>query len=489
MNDAEPIPARDVRSHRSRRPGLLATLVLVQVGVFVVFTSWAFGGQVPWARQVIAGWGAVGVVLFVAAVCVRPRPAGEHVTAAIRCLWPLLLFDVLVGLSCFNPSFNEVLIGGEPSLVMGEPLRWLPSSARPLLAAHELWQFNVFVLSCFNLCLALPTRRLVRTVLFILGGNAVALAVFGTFQKLGGADGLWFGLVPSTNPKFFSTFVYPNHWGAFTLLNTAVCLGLLQHFLRRRGDRDLWHTPVPLAVLATLLLAATIPLSASRSSTVLLAVLLLGFLAHLIGWVRRHRRETHRSAAGPVAAILLAAGLAVAAIGFLGREVIVQRTRLTAEQVTQIAREETLNSRLTLYRDTWRMAAARPWCGWGLESYAHVFRIFNTQRAAESWVWIPFYARAHNDWFQSLAEVGFAGTGLRALLVLAALRTVPWRRVDSLLPRYLLGGCGLVLLYAWVEFPFANPAVMLTFCATFCCALRYAALDPRDPPAKPPAHA
>jgi hypothetical protein len=46
-------------------------------------------------------------------------------------------------------------------------------------------------------------------------------------------------------------------------------------------------------------------------------------------------------------------------------------------------------------------------------------------------------------------------------------------------PRYLLAGCGLVLLYAWVEFPFANPAVMLTFCATFYCALRYAALDLR----------
>ena len=38
---------------------------------------------------------------------------------------------------------------------------------------------------------------------------------------------------------------------------------------------------------------------------------------------------------------------------------------------------------------------------------------------------------------------------------------------------------GLVLLYAWVEFPFANPAVMLTFCATFYCALRYAVLDVR----------
>ena len=65
------------------------------------------------------------------------------------------------------------------------------------------------------------------------------------------------------------------------------------------------------------------------------------------------------------------------------------------------------------------------------------------------------------------------------------MRAIPWRRVQSVVPRYLLTGCLLVLLYAWVEFPFANPAVMLTFCATFSCALRYAQLDLRAQQEKP----
>jgi O-antigen ligase len=131
------------------------------------------------------------------------------------------------------------------------------------------------------------------------------------------------------------------------------------------------------------------------------------------------------------------------------------------------------------------MAAAKPWFGWGLESYAYVFRIFNTQRAAETWVWIPFYARAHNDWLQSLAEVGFVGTGLLALLVLRPLLAVHWRRVHSLLPRYLLAGCALVLLYAWVEFPFANPAVMLVFWSSLFLAVRYASLSTSPEPGPP----
>jgi len=443
----------------------------------LVFTAWAFGGQAPWVRQVIAGWGALGVALFVIACLTRDRARFDTRYPALRLLWPLWLYDLLVIVSCFNPGFTEVVRGSQSSYVMADPIRWLPSAALPALAAHELWQFNVIVLSCFNLWLVLNTRQLVRFTLYVLAGNAVVLAVFGTFQKLVRAKGLWLGLVPSPNPKFFSTFIYHNHWGAFTLMNTAVCLALVFHLLRRGGQRDIWHSPVMSSVLVTLLLAASVPLSASRSCTALASLLLTGAFGHFLLRLIRRRREQRKSIAVPVAAIVLAAGLAVAAIGYLSRDVIAQRLQLTSEQLAHIAKEDTLNSRLTLYRDTWRMAAERPWFGWGLESYAYVFRVFNTQRAAELWIWIPFYAEAHNDWLQSLAEVGFVGTGLLGLLLGVPLWQVPWRRVTSLIPRYLLLGNIIVLLYAWVEFPFANPAVVLTFFATFYCAIRYATLD------------
>jgi hypothetical protein len=38
----------------------------------------------------------------------------------------------------------------------------------------------------------------------------------------------------------------------------------------------------------------------------------------------------------------------------------------------------------------------------------------------------------------------------------------------------LLAGNIIILIYAWLEFPFANPAVVLTFFAIFYTALRYA---------------
>jgi len=450
--------------------------MLGQLGLLLLFTPWAFGGQAPWARQIIAWWGTLGIFLFIWGSCVcHPQPNRLH--PAIRLLWPLWLYDLLVLISCLNPGFREVSDGAQSTLVMITPTSWLPSAALPRLAAKELWQCNGLILSSFNLLYVLHRRRHVRALLFFLAGNAVVLAIFGTFQKLIGAKGLWFGLVPSPNVRFFSTFIYHNHWGAFILLNTAVCLGLLFHYHRRGHHRDLLHSPVLLGAVVTLLLAATIPLSASRSCTVLVGLLLGYALLHFLVQLRRLRHAAGTTSLAPVAGVTVLVMLALLAVIYLGRNSIAERLRQTSAQVSQIGEGQVVTSRLTLYHDTWQMTAAKPWFGWGLESYAHVFRIFNTQRATETWVWIPFYAEAHNDWLQSLAEVGFIGTGLLGLLLLLPLLSVPWRRCHSALPRYLLAGCGLLLLYAWLEFPFANPAVLLTFGTVYWCAIRYAEIE------------
>lgn len=469
----------------SGRSALRERLALLHVGVFVVFAAWAFGGQAPFARQGIVWWGTLGMGLFLWNCAAGRRSDDGRWHPALRLLWPLWLYDVLVLISCFNPAFVAITVEGQRSWMVGDPVAWLPTSARPLLSARELWQFNGIVLSAFNLVLAVSRRGRLRGLLFLLAGNALVLAVFGTFQKLIGAKGLWFGLVESPQPRFFSTFIYHNHWGAFTLLNTVVCLALLFHYHRRGGYRDLWHSPVLLGAVATVLLAASVPLSASRSSTMLVGGLLGGALIHALARVIRSRRASGRSALAPVAGIVVTAVLAAGAIGWLGRSVIAQRAQLTAAQVAKLAQDTqagTLTSRLVLYGDTWRMAMDRPWFGWGLETYGSVFPIYNSQRPVEKWFSAPRYVEAHNDWFQSLAETGFVGTGLLALLAGLLLAAPPWRRGNSVVPRYLLGGCGLVLLYAWLEFPFANPAVMLTFCTVFCCAVRYATLDARAEP-------
>ena len=56
------------------------------------------------------------------------------------------------------------------------------------------------------------------------------------------------------------------------------------------------------------------------------------------------------------------------------------------------------------------------------------------------------------------------------------------RHFGSPVPAYLLGGCGLLLLYAWVEFPFGNGAVVLTWWLCYFCAIHYMRLQDLEAP-------
>ena len=466
------------RHHRSFRLPL-EKIVLAHLLVLVVGISWAFGGQIGWARQALLVWGTVGIGIFVYASAQTGRDnRTEARRKALIHLWPLALFDIAAGLSCFNPSFQSFLSHGELYFKLSTPPHaWLPSSARPDLSWRELWQFNAIVLSCYNLVLVVRSRSSLRNFLLLVAANSVLLAIMGTFQKLLGATSPWFGLVQTRQNYFFSTFVYHNHWGAFTILVTGACIGLLFHFWKRGGYRDLWHSPVLAGAVATLLLTATIPLSGSRSCSLLLGLLLIGALVHAFAHLLQRRSTRREASTRSVVALGLTVLLALSAVIYLSQDVIAQRSRLTAEQLSRIRTEDSLNSRLTLYRDTWRTGMVKPWFGWGLETYGDVFRIYNSQRAVETWFGQPYYREAHSDWLQSFAESGVIGTLLLVLLGLAPLWPVRAHLFRSALPRYLLGGCALVLLYAWVEFPFANPAVMIAFWCCLYTAARYATLD------------
>ncbi|MGC4071621.1 MAG: O-antigen ligase family protein [Nibricoccus sp.] len=169
--------------------------------------------------------------------------------------------------------------------------------------------------------------------------------------------------------------------------------------------------------------------------------------------------------------------LAGIALFNLARPIIATRAADTRDQLAAIRAQGGIGSRATLYIDTWRMAADRPAFGWGLGSYPAVFQRYNTQQSADG---LPvIYVDAHSDWLQSLAETGFTGTAFLGFLVMlpaaAALRHRP-----GPLPAYLLVGCGLVLLYAWIEFPFGCPAVIAAFWLLLFTAARLAQLDAHD---------
>lgn len=483
MSDAAPKPAVDRSFSPARQPWaprvapIWENLAFGHAAILVVGLAWWFGGQSAGARQALLAWGTIGMVLFFLAWG-SLKSTGVIERRPINHLWPLLVWDVLVIISIFNPSTRQIIRDGDPMLVHTDPRwLWLPSTARPDLTLRELWQFNGIVFSCYNVFLLLQRRKSLRRLLMIVAICTFILAVLGTFQKLSGATGIWFGKVAVPQPYFFATFVYHNHWGAFVLLSLGACLGLLNHHLRHVSGRDRWHSPGLFGAVLVLFLAATIPLSGSRSSTLLAGVLVLGSSAAFLASLVRRQREHHEAVWPKVLAVALAITVGVGGIAYLARDTISARARLTTAQLKEIREEDTMNSRLQLYTDTWRMASAKPIFGWGLESYGDVFQIYNSQMPREPWFPKRVYREAHSDWLQSLAENGFVGTALLLALGAATLVSVPWRRLRSAVPRNLLAVCALVLVYAWLEFPFANPAVMTLFWLNLFIAARYARLD------------
>ncbi len=448
--------------------------MLVHVTGLLLFASWAFGGGADWARFLISGWGSLGLLVTLAALRSRVT-RGESLRQPLFWLSPVLAFNGLVLLSCLNPSFTERVFSGQILLAQtGAVHPALPSTAHAATSREHLWLFDAIYLSCFNLVLAIRRRQALRVFLLVAVGNAMVLSVFGTFQRLT-SDGLYFGHVASPNARYFATFVYGNHWAAYVVLLAAACLGLIYYYAGRAADGQLHQSPVILGIFGLLLLALTPLLAGSRAGTLLVVVLLGMGLVHALRRIRRRQQHGSTSGVLPVAGLILTAICALGAAVYLGRAVVQERWQDTQGQW----QSGLLNERLKLYSDTWHLAVEKPGFGWGFGSYDKVLQLIRPRPLEANRQYEHSYVDAHSDWLQSLAEVGFTGTALLILSVLWPLLGSRALRFAGPLPAYLLGGCGLILLYAGVEFPFANPAVMIAFWLSFFSAIQYVRLSSR----------
>ncbi len=462
----------------SHGPRTLEVITCIHVAIFALVTAWWFGGQSAGARLGLGAWGSLSVLILLASL--RDRYAWRE--RGMKVGWwllPLGIFDVLVLIGAMNPGFRTGTLDGLTFLIPMQVPVWQPTSAKPPLTLEALWVFNTIWLSAFNVALIVRKRRSLRLLLGAMVLNATVLAVIGTAQKFTGAKGLFFDAVPSPQEKFFSTFVYHNHWGSFTVLMMAACLGLVWHFARRKTARDFLHSPAFSGVVIILLLAVTLPLSLSRSTTVVgLALLGLAF-AHVMFRTIAVRRRYRESIAPPILALLAAAVVAGVGIWNFTHDSIATRVEKTREQIAEMRAAGGIGGRARLYQDTWRMGRDRPVFGWGMASYPHVFMIYNTTDSPADRLPVHFND-AHSDWLQSFAEHGAVGTTLLVLCAVLPLASLRRRHLRSPLVGYLLAGCGLIVLYATVEFPFGNFAVVLHWWLLFFCGVQYCRLIARE---------
>ena len=448
-------------------------VVFGHVGGMILVTSWSFGGQTPWMRDLATFWGLVGGLgIAIRTMTIRGRDPRRTPGRYFVLLWPLLAFALLAGASALNPLFTPMLLGGREALVESKSIQWLPGTASPGETLHDLALFLGIAISCFNLYWSVNDRRTIRRLCLLLAVNGVALAVLGTIQKLLHSTLMIGGVLPP-NLKFFSTFIYHNHWGAFTLVTLCMCTALLFHHARHMHG-SYWNSPGSAGLVATLFLAASLPLSESRSSTALAVLVAGGALTHA-AWLAVRKRKELKSLAIPAAIALMLLGAAVGAITYLARPVFEARILQTKQQVAEMREGNwvAVDDRPAVYRDTLRMIADRPFTGWGMDTFGTVFPLYKGSDIVG-----PRYVAAHSDWLQTLAECGILGTLLLVIFVLRFLWRLPVF-ASGPFPGWLLAGCAVVVLYAALEFPFEDPAVQMIFWTAFFGAVRYVRLIER----------
>ncbi len=429
----------------------------------VIFSSWAFGGVIDWTQNWILGLALAGLPL----VYLRYREFREFSP------WPFvpaLLWILFVGLACFNPSHVRAPNGGWVQRMGWRP--WLPTTADVdrTLADGRVWLAAMLLAATLT---ALLNRSFSgRRLWGVLALNGFALAVTGTFFHFSGAKQLLGVMQGPEETYFFATFFYKNHWAAFGALSAICSLALALQATPQAlsGDPGARGRALLFAGMG-LLTIVTLPLPGSRSGALLAACIALAFVGTAL-WLIVRSGSASGAVRRWVAVLTFLAGAGIVAFGaqaYAPRAAVdLQRTR---QQLNRALDGASLDMRMPVSRDTWRMARERPWFGWGPGCYEIVFPIFQGPylRRPDGRA-LARFEFAHNDWLQLLAEAGFTGAAL-FLVPAAVLGGRNWRRAGTA-GRFALGGCALLAAYAWIDFPFHNPAIVMLWVVLLATAHR-----------------
>jgi O-antigen ligase len=476
---------------------LVRNLVLLHVLLLAFALTWVHGGtRVDHLRGVVPG---LTIMLVSALIALPPQRKGETAPEARRRVLLGVLRDPLLYIGLFLTALLVLqwanggrVLGvnaqGQPELGLPPWPDW-PSSVDPRESVQQLYWFPpVFValLAVRHGVTRLGRRRL---LLALVWGGA-ALSVFGWIQHWTGTTSLfWLTPLPS---RFFATFGYENHAGAFFTLLFAISGGIwYQAAMDPEETLDAWRLLIP-----TALNLAGVFGSLSRAAMLLSLVILVGGgLACLVAaWGRTRPGTCFKAVTYALLAVLVVVGMYFA----FPRGTV--RTELETVRFAQFY-EDTIGARIFQYRSAWAIAGDHPFFGVGGWGYRHFAQFYVTHAEMEAMVAGKGMANVHNDFLQFLAEHGAIGLVLLLAAVGALLAPILagawklWRtpplvdwdnpfvpvllRVPATVYAVLLGTTATVV-QSLIDLPFRSPAILLTWALCLACA---PAFLPRPQPA------
>ncbi len=405
-----------------------------------------------------------------------PSVAWKHLRT-FPLFWLGLLLLGYVTVAGFNPRYEiSFLQGAQCWLDQDFDARFPAGVDAPLPLASSwkvLLEWGTVWLGICAVWGGCRHRRSVHFLLWMLALSAGTVGLVGAAHSFSGSQNyLWLGAVYNGH-GIFGPFLYDNHAAAYLVVG-MVAAGVLAliHFVRSLITLSVTGPQIFLSVLALVILT-TLFVTRSRAGIVLGALgALLLIVLMIVAYRRRHSGGVGR--VGLFAVVLFGLGtvLALSQVPWhrLGKDFGLDKGAANGSKVWGT------ETRLEAYEATYQMWKDAPVLGWGAGSFRYVFPDYQAQSELLSKLEVGkkfHWEHAHNDWLEALAELGLVGFAfLAAGLIWCASRLWVWRKQVSHGHLMALGGAGIVLAHAGVDFVLHNPAVLLGCAMLIVGALR-----------------
>jgi O-antigen ligase len=472
----------------ARRLHPLETALLAVVAAHLVFLPWALGTMHVWSQCISFGF---SVASFGLALLPRDYPGIGDSGLPFRVrMAPTLLRFPIFWLGCLfllytlvqgvNPSWEWARTAQGWWLQGVSHITWLPSGLRTPFAQGNPWRTMMIHGSAWMSACAVWTgftrRKALRILLVILAVNGFLLAVLGLFQRAVGADRI-FGLWTPPADYFVSSFIYRNHAGAYFNMMLAITGALAFWYYRRQIRRREPSSPAVVFGFFSAVVAAIVLYSYSRGATILM-IASLALVAAITAYSLIASRNSNQSPLTAVfAGVIFFVVVGLILLG-LNTDRMAERMRgLEGEIAT--GRE---NIRIVLAKATLDMIQDRPVLGWGAGSYDYCLPGYQVRYpeicvARDSHKRL-FFEHAHDDYLEFLAEYGVVGCSLLlagvCFYVFRLFRLRVWRNAAA---GILSLGCLAIMIHAAIDFPFFNPAILITWCCLWPVLLRWLEIE------------
>jgi O-antigen ligase len=466
----------------------LEKALLVVVAVHLVFLPWALGAMHVWSQCVSFVLSIVGLGL-----AIRTRDySGEYSDEApyqlhlLRKLlrfpifWLGILFLAYIVIQALNPAW-EYATDGQFWWIQGIPcIEWLPKGMRTPFDQASPWRSLMIYSSAWMSVCAVWTgftrRKTLRNLLIVLAVNAFVLALLGLVQRADGASKIFWSWTPPA-AYFVSSFIYRNHAGAYFDLLLAVTCALAFWFYRRQTRRQESSSPAMVFAFFAIVVAGIVLYSYSRGGT----LLMLGFLAVVSAIFVRTLYSQSGSGRSP----LLAVTLVAACMGFAGLGLLSLKTDQISDRMQELGQdiqEGEHYQRWMMAQATWEMAQDQLVTGRGAGSFRYYFPIIQAHYPElYNYAGTPkhcFWEHAHDDYLELLNELGIVGCALLAAGFLYYIVRLAMLRVWQNPPiAILLLGCLVTMVHATIDFPFFNPAILITWCCLWPVTIQWLEIE------------